>query len=244
MSSSLPDAKGVRDGAGAAGRPSDSAKPDSRSRWTVIAGNKNNDQEPPPPPKGGGAAAADEPPRRLTSDLVLAATAGDTIAIVSLFSLASRYVHATARGLVGAARADVAFDAAQTALMHAFASLDTFDPKKGAFTSWLRRIVQREVWKQLMREKRRRLASIEEMGAQDRAGLFAPGPDPSSSVAYRELLDSLDRHEAGLSPTLRAAFAARRAGLTSADFAKREDISIHAARSRFLRCLPAWRDSA
>jgi RNA polymerase sigma-70 factor (ECF subfamily) len=71
-------------------------------------------------------------------DLIQRYRAGEEGAFADLFHQYKTLVYRTAYLLLGDAQA--AEDALQEVFVKVYRSLDTFDPEKGAFTTWLRRI--------------------------------------------------------------------------------------------------------
>lgn len=113
-------------------------------------------------------------------DLIRRSQAGDEEAFAALFHKYKNLVYKTAYLMLG--NADEAEDALQEVFVQMYESLSTFQPSKGAFTTWLHRITVNHC---LNRRRKRRLftLSLDEVSPTSLAG---HSPSPESRLAEEE----------------------------------------------------------
>jgi len=130
-------------------------------------------------------------------ELIQRCQAGDAEAFATLFHQYQRLVYQTAYLLLGDAQA--AEDALQEVFVKVHRSLATFDPAKGAFTTWLRRITVNHC----LNVRRRR--AIWPLSPPDRSVLVEDRPSflPEELALSREQAAAVWQAVQRLSPKLR-----------------------------------------
>jgi RNA polymerase sigma-70 factor (ECF subfamily) len=113
-------------------------------------------------------------------DLIRRSQAGDEEAFAALFHKHKNLVYKTAYLMLGSA--DEAEDALQEVFLKVHKSLSTFQPSKGAFTTWLHRITVNHC---LNRRRKRRIfaLSLDEISP---TSLTSHSPSPESKLAEEE----------------------------------------------------------
>jgi len=140
-------------------------------------------------------------------DLIQRCRTGGEEAFAELFHQYKNLVYKTAFLLLGDATA--AEDALQEVFVKVYCSLDTFDPRKGAFTTWLRRITVNHCLN-VRRRRRPSLFSLEDLvvgGASPAEGRCPFLPE--EWAIDRERAEAIWRAVQDLSPPLRATVVLR-----------------------------------
>ncbi len=138
-------------------------------------------------------------------DLIQRCRAGDQEALAALYCQYANLVYKTAYLLLGNAHA--AEDALQEVFLKVYRSLDGFDPEKGAFTTWLRRITVNHCLN--ARRHWLRFFSWEDREAQTLPEGAEKIPSPEDWVLDRERAWEVWAAVQRLSPPLRAALVLR-----------------------------------
>jgi RNA polymerase sigma-70 factor (ECF subfamily) len=115
-------------------------------------------------------------------DLIRRSQAGDEEAFAALFHKYKNLVHKTAYLMLG--NADEAEDALQEVFVRMYKSLSTFQPSKGAFTTWLHRITVNHC---LNRRRKRHLSTLP-LDEVSPASLAGHSPLPESRLAEEETI--------------------------------------------------------
>jgi len=140
-------------------------------------------------------------------DLIQRCRTGDEEAFAELFHQHKNLVYKTASLLLGDAAA--AEDALQEVFVKVYCSLDTFDARKGAFTTWLRRITVNHCLN-VRRRRRPSPSSLEDLAVGGSSPAESRRPFlPEEWAVDRERAEAIWRALQGLSPPLRATVVLR-----------------------------------
>lgn len=139
-------------------------------------------------------------------DLIQRCRAGDQEAFAALYHQYANLVYKTAYLLLGDAQA--AEDALQEVFLKVYRSLDGFDPEKGAFTTWLRRVTVNHCLN-ARRQRRFRLFCWEDRGAQAPSAAVGQMVSPEELALERENAQEVWAAVQRLSLPLRAALVLR-----------------------------------
>jgi len=129
-------------------------------------------------------------------DLIRRSQAGDEEAWAALFDKYKNLVYRTAYLMLGSA--DEAEDALQEVFLRVFRSLSSFEPRRGAFTTWLHRLTVNHCFN---RRRRRRflLLSLDKVS---RSSLVDDSPSPGARLEegaeVRQVLGGLSDKQRGV----------------------------------------------
>ncbi len=139
-------------------------------------------------------------------DLIQRYMAGEEGAFADLFHQYKNLVYRTAYLLLGDAQA--AEDALQEVFVKVYRSLNTFDPEKGAFTTWLRRITVNHCLN--VRRKRWLVSSLEDLASKLSPSVATPQPLlPEELVISQEQVETVWQAVQHLSLPLRVVVVLR-----------------------------------
>jgi len=140
-------------------------------------------------------------------DLIQRCRTGGEEAFAELFHQHKNLVYKTAFLLLGDTTA--AEDALQEVFVKVYCSLDTFDPSKGAFTTWLRRITVNHCLN-VRRRGRPSISSLEDLAVGESSPAESRRPSlPEEWTVDREKAEAIWRAVQDLSPPLRATVVLR-----------------------------------
>jgi len=166
-------------------------------------------------------------------DLITRSQAGDHGAFAALFDQYKNLVYRTAYLMLGH-EAD-AEDALQEVFVQVYGALESYDPTRGAFTTWLHRITVNHC---LNRQRKRRPLTLPPDDLDGRGG---HGPSPERSVEQDETIRAALTH---LSDKLRAVVVLRYAwDLTYAEIGQVLDIPAGTVKSRLSAALTTMRQT-
>jgi len=165
--------------------------------------------------------------------LIRRSQAGDEEAFAELFHKYKNLVYKTAYLMLG--DADEAEDALQEVFIQVYKSLPTFQPLKGAFTTWLYRITVNHC---LNRRRKRRLFTLP-LDKVSPISLTKPASSPESLMAEKDAIQrALDR----LSEKLRTVVILRYYWeLSYAEIAQIVDVPVGTVKSRLNLALKTLR---
>jgi len=172
-------------------------------------------------------------------DLIQRCQAGDQEAFAALFRQYANLVYKTAYLLLGDAQA--AEDALQEVFLKVYRSLGTFEPEKGAFTTWLRRVTVNYC---LNTRRRRgfRLFSWEDRSAQALPDALGRAVSPEELALDREEAEAVWAAVRRLSLPLRAALVLRYGeNLSYQEIAQVLDVPLGTAKWRVHQALEELR---
>jgi len=165
-------------------------------------------------------------------DLIRRSQAGDERAFAELFERYKNLVYKTAYLMLG--EPQEAEDALQEVFLRVHSSQSSFQPSKGAFTTWLHRITVNYCINQ-KRKRRLRFLSI----AQVRPGQMPSQPSPESRLDPE---DAVVRAMRGLSDKLRAVVVLRYYwDMSYGEIAQTLDVPLGTVKSRLNAALTALR---